>query len=85
MSIDAVITKVIRNADGTATILLGPRRPGGDPPGQARMIVMNPPLSFEACVGTEVWGGDDCLMVGETRWAEREGYARLRLLGQRKG
>ena len=83
MAIDAVITGVTRNPDGTADIALGPRKtPHGDScPGQPRMTVLNPPAHFEAAVGTEVWGGDGYVMVGDRKWADRIGYTRLRLTG----
>jgi hypothetical protein len=85
VSIDAVITGVRRNPDGTATLSLGPRRPrgGGNPsePGQSGMTVLNPPPGLEAAVGAEVWGDADTLMVGERKWAERVGYTSCRLVG----
>jgi hypothetical protein len=84
VSIDAVITGVRRNQDGTATLSLGQRKPsgGGNPsePGQSRMTVLDPPPGLEAAVGTEVWGGDSALMVGERKWAERVGYTSCRLV-----
>jgi hypothetical protein len=84
VSIDAVITAVTRNPDGTATLSLGPRTPrgGGNPsePGQSRMTVLDPPPGLEAAVGAEVWGGDSVLMVGEKKWAERAGYTSCRLV-----
>jgi hypothetical protein len=79
VSIDAVIEMVTRNPDGTATLHLGPR--GGEGPGQPGMTVLNPPPGLEAAVGTEVWGNDSWLMVGETRWAQRVGYTACRLVG----
>lgn len=83
MSIDAVITGVTRNPDGTASLHLGPR--GDSCPGQTRMTVENPPPDLEAAVGTEVWGGDGYLMVGDTKWADRIGYTRLRLCERKAG
>lgn len=84
MSIDAVIEDVQQNPDGTATLLLRARDPNGTA-GQSRMTVENPPENFESCIGTEIWGGDNCLMVGrQTRWADRIGYTRLRLVQRGK-
>jgi hypothetical protein len=84
VSIDAVITGVTRNPDGTATLSLGPRRSRSDgslsEPGQTRMTVLNPPPGLEAAVGTEVWGGHDRLMVGERKWAEIVSYGACRLV-----
>ena len=80
MSIDAVIDRVTRNADGTARLHLRPREPGGRV-GQPSLTVLNPPPNLEAAVGTEIWGGADAIMVGrETRWADRVGYTRIRLV-----
>ena len=85
MSIDAVIEAVERNDDGTADIVLGSRktRDGDSCSGQSRMTVENPPPGFEACVGTKVWGGGETLMVGDTKWADRIGYTRLKLVPRR--
>lgn len=78
MSIDAVIERVTRNANGTATLHLGPR--DGEGPGQSRLTVLNPPPSLEAAVGTEIWGGGESIIVGrETKWADRIGYTKIRL------
>jgi hypothetical protein len=83
MSIDAVIDRVERNADGTADILLVAADPRRAPAGQTRMTVLNPPPQFEAAVGTQIWGGANSVMVGQTHWADRIGYTRLRLATDR--
>jgi hypothetical protein len=83
MSIDAVITDVRRNPDGTATIALGPRETpyGQSCEGQRRITIENPPPGrLDGLVGTEVWGGSESLMVGDTKWADRVGYTRARLV-----
>jgi hypothetical protein len=82
MAIDAVITAVTRNQDGTADLQLGPRDTphGKSCPGQSTLTVVNPPPGLEAAVGTEVWGGSDFLMVGDVHWANRVGYTRARLI-----
>jgi hypothetical protein len=86
MSIDAVIGAVERNADGTATLVLMPREACDRHHGPQRMTVVNPPPLLEAAVGTEVWGGGESLMVGrETKWADRIGYTRCRLVDAGKG
>ena len=83
MAIDAVVTGVKRNADGTATMTLGPRATphGQSCAGQSSMTILNPPAGrLDGMVGTEVWGSADTLMVGDTKWASREGYTRCRLV-----
>jgi hypothetical protein len=82
MAIDAVIQDVTHNQDGTATLHLGPRQTkhGDSCPGQSRMTVVNPPCGLEAAVGTEVWGSSESVYVGDTKWADRIGYTRLRLV-----
>lgn len=81
MSIDAVISDVSRNPDGTATLHLMPR--GNSLVGQPRLTVENPPANLEASIGTEIWGGCSEIMVGDTRWADRIGYTRIRLKGKK--
>jgi hypothetical protein len=83
VSIDAVIQSVKREPDGTAALILVTRDPRTAPAGQSRLTVVNPPPFLEAAVGTEVWGGCGALMVGDTEWADRIGYTRIRLITDR--
>lgn len=83
MAIDAVIERVDRNPDGTATLHLGPRQTqhGDSCPGQSRMTILNPPPGrLDGLIGTEVWGSSESLMIGDTKWAERVGYTRAKLI-----
>ncbi len=80
MSIAAIIERVERNADGTATLHLGPIA-RDDGPGQARLTVLGRPAGLEAAVGTRIWGSDSSIMVAGTKWADRIGYTQIRLVG----
>lgn len=80
-STEAIITRVERNADGTATVTFT------KPSQTARLVVENPPLSLEGMTGATVAFGERFVTLGGsgTPWAERVGYARLRLVAQRVG
>lgn len=81
MSIDAEITEVEYNPDGTATLHLVARDERAGPAGQRRLIVENPKPQMDVLVGTCIWGGDSNIMVGrETVFAKRIGYTRIRLV-----
>ena len=63
---------------------LAPREEGGLA-GQDVLTIINPPTLdpglLESMVGMEIWGGSGEIMVGETKWADRIGYTRIRLVG----
>jgi hypothetical protein len=77
MSIDARIELVTYEADGTATLHLGPRDKRNGP-GQPSLTVLNPSPGMEVMEGMEIWGGASSIVVGETVWAERIGYTSIR-------
>lgn len=80
MSIDARVTEVIRNHDGTATMKLGDRD-SRHSCGQSSMTIVNPPAGdLSGIVGTEIWGGGQSLMVGDKKFANRIGYTRCELV-----
>lgn len=84
MSISARIRSVVGNRDGTATMYLDPWDKGGVA-GQPQLTIVNPPSTdirtlSKALEGQTIWGGDSDIMVGETRFAERIGYTRIRLV-----
>ena len=59
---------------------LEPREPGGLA-GQDVLTVINPPEGdLSGLVGTEIWGGSGCIMVGDTKWAKRIGYTKIELV-----
>ncbi len=79
MSIDARITAVRYNDDGTATIDLEPADDTRAPAGQERLIVVNPRSHMDALVGVQVWGSANTIMVRDTVFADRLGHIRIRL------
>jgi len=82
MSICAEIIDAICNDDGTVDLLLGPI--GDEGPGQKVLTVINPPEDRQgfckAIAFQKIWGSENQIMVGETKWADREGYTRIRLV-----
>lgn len=78
LAIDAVVTDVTFNLDGTAVMRLGPRLEG-QLPGQDSLLVLNPPQHFDAIVGTKVWGNAQFLMVGNKKLGRRIGYGQVKL------
>ena len=82
MSICAEMIGSIRNDDGTVDLLLGPI--GDDGPGQNHLKVLNPPVDVEtfckAVAFEKIWGGSSEIMIRETKWADRVGYERIRLV-----
>lgn len=85
MAISAVVQGITVLPDGTVRLALGAVEGGepGDSPGQETMIVVNPPSPpdlLRGLIDCIIWGGSDELLIGETVFAERIGYTRLRLL-----
>lgn len=80
MSIDAKVAEVTYNRDGTATLRLVPADPRRAPAGQPVLVALNPRPGMGAMVGTQVWGGAGEIMVGDTKFADRVGYTRIRLV-----
>lgn len=60
-----VIERVERNRDGTATLVLR----GGH---LRRLAVVSPPKNLEAAVGTTLTVDVGSVMIGKTKWADRE-------------
>lgn len=85
MSIDARVTAVTYSPDGTATLHLEPADPRRAPAGQPSLVVLNPRPGMGAMVGTQVWGGAGEIMVGDTKFADRVGYTRIRLVEPKGG
>lgn len=87
MSISAVIIGSDIYEDGTVGLALGPYK--DDPAGQSCLIVMNPPDNVDAfrrsVLGQQIWGNSSTIMVGDTKWADREGYTRIRLVDKSVG
>lgn len=83
MSIDAVITDVEYEKDGTCRLDLGPRGTLNGSGGQKSLYVTNPKPNMDACVGTEIWGGSGSIMVGDTLWARRNSYTEIELVTAR--
>ncbi len=80
MSIDAEITDVDYHPDGTATLWLLPADERRAPAGQDRLTVLDAPPGLARMIGTQIWGNDSTILVGTTRFAERIGCTRIRLL-----
>ena len=62
---------------------LGPREKGGIA-GQDVLTIVNPPTidpeALSGLIGTEIWGGAGCIMVGDRKWANRIMYTRIELI-----
>lgn len=83
MSIDARIIGVQVTAGNKVMLVLEPRAHHGT----FRMTIENPPADpkrLEALIGECVWGGDSELLIGDTKFADRIGYTRLRLLATKQ-
>ncbi len=80
MSIDARVTGVQYHDDGTATLFLEPREPGGFA-GQERLTVLDAPRGLEGLEGVCVWGGAGSIIFQGTKLADRIGYVRIRFTG----
>lgn len=80
MSIAARIHSARMEAEGVR-IFLGPIR-RGEVAGQRSLLITNWPEGANPAglVGTDIWGGSDAIMVGETKWAHRRGYTRIELV-----
>lgn len=51
--------------------------------GQETLIIENPPNNpndLEVFVGVELWGGSGCLMLGDSKIADRTGYVGILLV-----
>lgn len=86
MSIDARIAGVQVKADGEVRLVLEPREKGGHA-GQSVMTILNPPRDttlLNVLIGECVWGNASVLMIGDTKFADRIGYTKLRLLDPRE-
>ena len=86
MSIDAKIVAVtivspdVPSGDPCVHLHLEPRERGGVA-GQSVLTVLNPPAAdLGVLVGTEIWGNDSVIMVGDTKWANRVGYTQIELV-----
>lgn len=73
---EATITDVHWNIDGTATLVLN---------GKVKIIIVNPPPEFAACIGVDVFGERDYLLVMGRRWAKAVGRRRMELITTKKG
>jgi hypothetical protein len=80
MSIDARISRVEYNPDGTATFHLEPRDPRTAPAGQSKLIVSNPRPGLELLVQVEIWGNDSTIMRGDVKFAERLSATKIKLV-----
>lgn len=78
MSIDARVSRVTREPDGTAVLHLV-SRDGKSSPGQTQLTVLNPVPGLEFMEGECIWGGSGFLMYQNTVWADRIGYTTVRL------
>lgn len=82
MSIAAEVVGVSLKVGGTVTLHLGPL--DGDGPGQDSLEVVNPPKCIDefmaSVVGLKIWGGSSEIRVRDTKWADRIGYTRIRLV-----
>lgn len=86
MAIDAVVSAVEWNDDGTALIRLEPRIMAdgrASMTGQSSLLVLNPPDHFDAIEGTPVWANLKAMYVGRKQIAQRIGWNAIRLLGKR--
>lgn len=82
MSIDAKIVGTSRHSDGSVTIALEPRERGGCA-GQQVMTILNPPpldCDLSRLIDVQIWGGANCVLVGEEVLATRVGYTSLKLV-----
>ena len=57
--------------------------------GQRSLTIMNPPTldadKLASMIGCAIWGNASKIMVGQTVWAERIGYTKIRLVGDKVG
>lgn len=64
-------------------LTLEPREQGGVV-GQPTLTIVDPPTTnpkmLAGMIGTEVWGGDGYLMVGDRKWADRISWTKIRLV-----
>lgn len=62
---------------------LEPRKEGSIA-GQCVLTIVNPPTVdpnvLAGLIGTEIWGGSACVMVGQTKWADRIGHTKIKLV-----
>ena len=86
MSIDARIAGVTvfsNNGRLQLKLLLESREEGGYP-GQPALTIVNPPdVSpdlLSSLIGTEIWGGANDILVGDTIWAKRLSYTTIELV-----
>ena len=64
-------------------LLLEPREKGGCAGQDALTIIDCPTLSDEelhSFIGVDIWGGTSEIMIGDTKWADRVGYTRIKLV-----
>lgn len=78
MSIDAIVSDVRYNDDGTATLLLADGGPGRIN-GQPAMTVVNPNPHLFGLIGLSLWGNSEVVLHGDTILFDRIGYTQLRM------
>lgn len=81
MSIDARVTAVIHNEDGSGKLMLEdrPARFGGVAgiAGQPALVFDSAPHDVTALNGRDIWGNDSVLMLGDRQFAKRVGFTRI--------
>lgn len=83
MSIDARIVGIQVTHNNDVMLVLEPRESRNAHHGSILMMIENPPddpTRLGVLIGECVWGGSGYLMIGHTKFADRIGYTRLRLL-----
>lgn len=88
MSIDARVTGVSFDRDGTGRLTLEdrPAKPGGHPgiAGQKSLSFTSAPDIVTNLIGLNIWGGSDSILLGEHEIAERWGYTRIKFVSPRE-
>lgn len=83
MSIDAFVSDVVVNDDGSGFLELSERIDCNGKfhgPGQQILNFDESPSRVFYLIGCEVWGGSDFVMLGDCKIADRFGYTRIRFL-----
>lgn len=81
MSIDARVRAVIHKENGGGRLMLEKRRVRhAGSPGQSELCYDDAPYEVTSLNGTEIWGSDSTIMLGENKIADRDGYTGLKFV-----
>lgn len=80
VAIDATVTRVDINPDGSGCLHLAPRDCTDgtqSTPGQNRLTFLVAPKKVHALTGKDIWGGTGDILLGSRKIADRAGYEML--------